>query len=106
MMDLVARCQVRPADGETVIGDGFDMFLGGKGFNQAVAAARSGAATAMIGRLGDDDFGRRFLDALDREGIGRAGVSVDPTIGTGVGLPVVEASGRNSIVVVPRANHA
>src|SRR5437667_8998114 len=60
----------------------------------------------MIGRVGDDDFGRAFISALDRDGIDRRGVSVDASIGTGVGLPVVEASGQNAIVVIPRANHA
>lgn len=106
MMDLVARTAVLPKPGETVIGESFAQFLGGKGFNQAVAAARSGADVAMIGRVGDDAFGREFLDALDREGIDRSGVSVDPEIGTGVGLPVVESSGQNAIIVIPRANHA
>ena len=78
MMDLVARTSRLPKPGETVIGESFAMFLGGKGFNQAVACARSGGSTAMVGRVGDDDFGRRFLDALDEEGIDRVGVSVDP----------------------------
>lgn len=105
MMDLVATCERRPERGETVVGDAFEMFLGGKGFNQAVAAARSGAPTLMVGCLGDDDFGGRFLDALDREGIDRSAVSIDRTVGTGVGLPVVERSGQNAIVVIPRANH-
>ena len=105
MMDLVARTSKLPLPGETVIGDSFAQFLGGKGFNQAVAAARSGGDVAMVGRVGDDAFGREFLDALDREGIDRTGVSVDPETGTGVGLPVVEASGQNAIIVIPRANH-
>lgn len=105
MMDLVARTPRLPRPGETVIGESFAMFLGGKGFNQAVACARSGATTSMIGRVGDDDFGRRFLDALDAEGIGRTGVSVDPEAGNGVGLPVVDADGQNAIIVIPQANH-
>jgi ribokinase len=105
MMDLVARTARLPRPGETVIGESFAMFLGGKGFNQAVACARSGAATSMIGRVGDDDFGRRFLDALDAEGIGRAGVSVDPEVGNGVGLPVVDGDGQTAIIVIPQANH-
>jgi ribokinase len=105
MMDLVARTSRLPKPGETVIGESFAMFLGGKGFNQAVACARSGAPTAMIGRVGDDDFGRRFLDALDAEGIDRAGVSVDPEVGNGVGLPVVDGDGQNAIIVIPQANH-
>ncbi|MEA3055286.1 MAG: ribokinase [Actinomycetota bacterium] len=106
MMDLVARTPSLPRPGETVIGESFAQFLGGKGFNQAVAAARSGGNVAMVGRVGDDSFGREFLDALDREGIDRRGVSIDPQEGTGVGLPVVESSGQNAIVVIPRANHA
>jgi ribokinase len=106
MMDLVARTERLPKPGETVIGESFSQFLGGKGFNQAVAAARSGGDVAMVGCVGDDAFGREFLDALDREGIDRSGVSVHPAIGTGVGLPVVETSGQNAIIVIPRANHA
>jgi len=105
MMDLVAYTSKLPAPGETVIGERFAMFLGGKGFNQAVAAARAGGDVAMVGRVGDDDFGRRFLAALDAEGIDRAGVSVDPAVGNGVGLPVVESSGQNAIIVIPQANH-
>jgi ribokinase len=106
MMDLVARGPRRPERGETVIGTSFETFLGGKGFNQAVAAARAGASTAMVGRLGDDDFGRQFLAQLAADGIDTSGVGVDPDIGTGVGMPFVEDSGDNSIVVIPRANHA
>lgn len=105
VMDLVARVPRLPRPGETVLGETFDRFLGGKGFNQAIAAARYGVPVSMVGCVGDDDYGREFLAALDANGIDRRGVSVDPTIGTGVGLPVVEASGQNEIVVVPRANH-
>ena len=106
MMDLAACAPRRPEAGETLVGTRFDMFLGGKGFNQAIAAARAGAATGMVGRLGDDDFAGRFLKALDRDGIDRTHVGLDPNEGTGVGLPIIEPSGENSIVIVPRANHA
>ena len=105
MMDLVAAAPRRPLSGETLIGTGFAMHLGGKGMNQAVAAARSGAQVAMIGRLGNDDFGARFRSALDAEGIDASSVRTDPVEGTGVGLPVVEPDGTNSIIVIPRANH-
>lgn len=104
MMDLVVRAPRRPLPGETVVGDGFEMFLGGKGFNQAVAAARCGAPTAMIGRLGDDEFGRRFGERLTVEGIDATHVGVDATVGTGIGAPLVETGGENSIVIIPRAN--
>ena len=83
MMDLVVRAPRRPQPGETLVGTSFDVFLGGKGCNQAIAAARAGAATAMIGRLGADDFGARFLDRLAAEGIDATGVTIDPDEGTG-----------------------
>jgi ribokinase len=106
MMDLTIRTRRRPEPGETVIGTSFDQYLGGKGFNQALAAARSDAVTAMVGRLGDDDYGRLFLRRLREEGIDLRHVAQDPLEGTGIGAPVVDESGENAIVVVPRANHA
>jgi ribokinase len=106
MTDLIVNAPRRPAPGETLVGTLFGIHLGGKGFNQAVAAARMGATTAMVGRLGDDDFGDRFRAALDAEGIDRRQVGCDATQGTGVGLPVVEPDGQNSIIIVPQANGA
>jgi ribokinase len=102
-MDLVMRTERQPARGETLQGE-FAMFLGGKGFNQAIAARRLGADVSVIGRVGDDAFGRRFLDALDREGIERSFVSVDPDAGTGVASIIVDGSGENAIVQAPQAN--
>jgi len=104
MMDLVARAPRRPRTGETLVGTGFGMHLGGKGVNQAVAAARVGAQVTMVGRVGADDFGRRFLEALSAEGIDATHVGTDAVVGTGVGLPVVHPSGDNSIIIVPQAN--
>src|SRR5258708_36853028 len=106
MMDLVVRAPRRPAAGETIVGSSFQTFVGGKGFNQAIAAARSGAATVMVGRLGDDDFAHQFRAACDREGIDARWVGTHPSAGTGVAFPLVEDDGQNSIVIVPRANHA
>lgn len=106
MTDLIVNAPRRPLPGETLVGTDFGIYLGGKGFNQVVAAARSGADTAMIGRLGDDDFGDAFRDALDEEGIDRTHVALDLDHGTGVGVPVVEPDGQNSIIIVPRANAA
>jgi ribokinase len=106
MMDLVATAERRPNAGETVMGTSFAMHLGGKGFNQAVAAARSGASTCMVGAVGADSFGDRFLAALEDEGIDAGNVRRLAEEGTGVGLPLVEPSGENSIVIIPRANHA
>jgi len=102
-MDLVMRTARRPEPGETLQGE-FAMYLGGKGFNQAVAARRLGAEVRVIGRLGDDEFGRQFLSALDREGIERAHVSLDPDLGTGVAAIVVDQRGENAIIQAPRAN--
>lgn len=106
MMDLIAYVDRRPKPGETVVGNDFRMIVGGKGFNQAVAAARAGASVDMIGRLGGDTFGDAFFDYLTAEGIDTSNVTRDPSLGTGVGLPVVEPDGSNAIVIVPRANSA
>lgn len=106
MKDLVAQAPRRPVPGETLRGTEFAEFLGGKGVNQAVAAARMGARVAMIGRVGADRYGQEFLDLLAAEGIDASHVRRDETRGTGVGLPVVQGDGTNSIIIVPRANDA
>lgn len=88
-----------------MLGTSYAEHPGGKGLNQAVAAARAGAATTFVGAVGDDDAGRTLLDVLDREGIDRSAVRrvVGPT---GRALIVVSDTGENSIVVVPGANAA
>ncbi len=106
MADVVVRASRRPERGETIIGTSCDTFLGGKGFNQAVAAARAGARTSMVGALGDDDHGQQFADMLGVEQIDSSGVRLVAGVGTGIAFPVVEDSGDNSIIVVPQANHA
>ncbi len=105
-VDLVVRAPRQARAGETLIGDGFATDQGGKGANQAVAAARMGVPVAMIGRVGDDDHGRRMLDALERERIDVAAVGTDDALPTGVAAIVVAHDGENSIIVVPGANHA
>lgn len=106
MMDLIAYAPSRPKPGETQIGTEFIKAPGGKGFNQAVASARGGAATSMVGRVGRDMFGDEFVQHLKAEGVNPGSIGRDAEIGTGVGLPVVSADGQNSIIVIPRANHA
>lgn len=106
MMDLIAYADRRPRPGETLVGSAFVQSPGGKGFNQAVAAARAGARVAMVGTVGTDGFGDEFVRMLEAEGVSTAGVSRREDVGTGVGLPVVDANGQNSIVIVPRANLA
>lgn len=102
-MDLVMRSGRLPRAGETLQGE-FAMHLGGKGFNQAVAARRLGADVSIAGRVGDDEFGRRFLAALDDEGIDRRAVAIDAAAGTGVASIVVDGDGENAILQAPRAN--
>jgi ribokinase len=105
-VDLVVHAPRQPRPGETLTGDGFATDQGGKGANQAVAAARMGVQVAMIGRVGNDDHGRRLLAALQREGIDATAVGVDDALPTGVASIIVSHDGENSIVVVPGANHA
>jgi ribokinase len=104
-LDLVARVERMPRPGETVLALGYAEHAGGKGANQAVAAARAGGRVAMVGRVGHDDAGRRLRDGLAEDGIDVAEVrSVDAP--TGRALIEVDADGQNRIVVVPGANHA
>ena len=103
-MDLVIKAKRRPKKGETIVGESFDMFIGGKGANQAIAAARLGSSVHMVGCLGNDTFGNMFLDAFEREEINTDFVIRDPVVGTGVGTPVIDMNGDNSIIIVPQAN--
>lgn len=103
-MDLAIRVARRPAPGETLLGESFGMFVGGKGFNQAVAAARMGAQVTMIGRTGEDDFGRRLRQALAEAQIDARHVARDAESGSGVAVPIIDAEGDNSIIVIPGAN--
>ena len=104
--DLVAKAPRRPKTGETLIGESFGMFLGGKGANQAIASSRSGASVHMIGRLGKDLFGNQFLEKFSNEGINTDFVIIDDVNGTGIGMPLIDATGDNSIVLIPQANMA
>jgi len=104
MMDLVIKAERRPQKGETLVGESFGMYVGGKGFNQAVAAARLGARVHMVGCLGEDDFGARFMKAMQSENIDSTFVRMDAGANTGVGSPVIDARGDNSIIIIPGAN--
>ncbi len=103
-VDLVARAARLPAAGETIIGTASLAVEGGKGLNQAVAAARLGAPTAIVGLVGDDPFGDQLLALLAAEGIDASGIGRAHGTGTGVAHITVDDAGRNTIVVVPRAN--
>ncbi|MET4657214.1 ribokinase [Streptomyces sp. PvP037] len=101
--DLVIGVERRPGAGETVLGSDLAVHPGGKGANQAVAAARLGARTALLARVGDDGHGRLLLESQRVAGVDTAGVLVGGAP-TGVALITVDPSGDNSIVVSPGAN--
>ncbi|MFI1705814.1 ribokinase [Streptomyces griseoruber] len=101
--DLVIGVDRRPAAGETVLGSDLATHPGGKGANQAVAAARLGARTALLARVGDDAHGRLLGDSLRAAGVDTAGILTGGAP-TGVALITVDPSGDNSIVVSPGAN--
>ncbi|MGD9702658.1 MAG: ribokinase [Acidimicrobiia bacterium] len=102
-LDLVAFVERIPGRGETLLASDYFEAAGGKGLNQAVAAARSGARTALVARLGDDAAGDALLEVMTADGIDVSGVSsVDAP--TGRAMIAVGADGENSIVVVPGAN--
>jgi ribokinase len=103
-MDLVVRMPQIPRPGETLLGGVFKTFPGGKGANQAVAAARLGAHVTMIGCVGGDAFGQEMRDTLTAEGIDTTHVLVHPESATGVALIQVDAKGQNSIAVASGAN--
>ncbi len=103
-MDLVVFCCRRPGPGETVSGREFVTVPGGKGANQAVAAGRLGGRVAMLGRVGDDEFGDRLIANLAAAGVDTGRVLRTPGTSTGIASITVDPSGENSIVVVPGAN--
>jgi len=103
-MDLIVRCPRLPGAGETLAGDDFATAPGGKGANQAVACSRLGARTAMIARVGGDEFGQRLRRGLQEEDVDVTHVRVDGEASTGVALILLERTGDNRIVVVLGAN--
>jgi ribokinase len=103
-MDLTFRCERLPRPGETVFGADFYHGFGGKGANQAVAAARLGANVAFVGRVGADEFGRAIRDQLAREGIDVTHLGFDSNRPTGTAAILVDDAGENAIVGVPGAN--
>ncbi len=102
--DLVIFTGRMPAAGETMMADDFAMLPGGKGGNQAVAAARLGAAVEMVGRVGDDGFAAPARAALEQAGVGVGHVLATPGVASGVATILVEPGGENRILVVSGAN--
>ena len=105
-MDLRIRTPRLPAPGETLTGSGFDTDGGGKGANQAVAAARQGARVAMLGAVGQDAHGAALLAALQADGIDTHAVERIAGTPSGTAAILLMPDGENSIVVIPGANHA
>ncbi len=102
-MDLVVKTSRRPSVGETIIGDTFFTKPGGKGANQAVAAARLGAEVYMIGLVGDDIFGKDIVSSLEKEGIILSNMEPVPHTTTGI-ASITLSEGDNNIIIVPGAN--
>ncbi|HEX6922404.1 MAG TPA: ribokinase [Bacillales bacterium] len=103
-MDLVTKTEKVPKPGETVLGTGFSAEPGGKGANQAVAAARLGADVTMIGSVGNDHFGKALIENFQKENI--FFTNVEPVTGAASGVAQITVSnGENSIIVAPGANH-
>lgn len=102
--DILVRAPRHPSPGETVTGSRLDTGLGGKGLNQAVAAARAGATVIMVGAVGDDDAGIAAQDRLRADGIDIDRMLVRGDVHTGYAVVTVDDTGENAIVVVPGAN--
>lgn len=102
--DYLMRVSRRPRGGETVAGGVLEHHMGGKGANQAVAAARAGAATALVGCVGDDTDGRLALERLRREGVDVSEVRTSADAATGLAFIMLTPDGENSIAVAPGAN--
>ncbi len=102
--DLVVRAPRFPAPGETIQGEDLVIFPGGKGANQAVAAARLGAKVAMVGRVGKDSFGTTLIDNLKNNKVDVRHILRDDSTPTGTAVIVLDSHGQNTIVVLPGAN--
>lgn len=102
-MDLVSVTERAPQAGETVFGSDFQMYSGGKGANQAVAAARLGSSSILLGKVGTDIFGAQLLESLTKDGVDTSHIERVPR-STGTATIVVDARGENSIIVTPGAN--
>ena len=104
--DMVVKTPRFPQPGETLLGGEFFLFAGGKGANQAVAAARLGGKVRFVARVGNDVFGRQAVAGFEREGIDCSAVTIDAELASGTALITVNGDGENTIVVASGANDA
>jgi ribokinase len=102
--DMVIKSERLPAPGETVLGGTFLMNAGGKGANQAVAAARLGGDVTLVARVGNDLFGTQSIEQFKKENINTRFISIDKNHPSGIALINVDAKGENCITVAPGAN--
>jgi len=102
--DLVVRAPRFPQPGETISGSDLQIIPGGKGANQAVAAARQGTSVSMLGRVGNDSFGPELINNLKQNNVDTSHVQIDSQAATGTAIIVVDANGQNSIVLSPGGN--
>ena len=103
-LDILVHASDRPKKGETLPGSAWGYKAGGKGGNQAVAAAQFGAQTSMIGRVGNDDFGKRLLSHLRDSAVDAEHVCTDPEAGSGMSVAIIDAEGDYGAVIVSGAN--
>lgn len=103
-MDMVVRTTFHPKPGETVLGGEFRTFFGGKGANQAVAAARLGATVQMVGKVGKDAFGAQLCNGLEHAGVDIQYIDQDERYPTGIAMITLDQIGQNTIVVASGAN--
>jgi ribokinase len=103
-LDIVVHASALPRIDETVVGSAWKQVCGGKGGNQAVQAARAGARTAMIGRVGEDAFGKSLRENLVNEDVDVSCVSVDPTAGSGMSVAILQDNGDYGAVIVSGSN--
>jgi ribokinase len=103
-LDIVVNAPALPRVDETAVGSAWKKVCGGKGGNQAVQAARAGARTAMIGRIGDDDFGKTLLENLRKGSVDHSGISVDPIQGSGMSVAILQDDGEYGAVIVSGSN--
>lgn len=105
--DMVVTSSILPLAGETVMGNEFHIFAGGKGANQAVAAARAGGDVLFVAKVGNDDFGKKSIEGYKKDNINTDKIGVDAEKPSGIAVIMVdESTGQNSIVVVPGSNSA
>jgi len=103
-VDFVAHVPHLPVVGETVQAQSFEVFPGGKGSNQAVAASRMGSQAVIVGGVGNDKYGKLMIHEFKREGINLNYLKVDPQVKTGISLIGVDSIGSNQIITYPGAN--